>query len=47
VILMESLLEHEWARNYAERPGVHVVSEVAQTIDLLDRLYAPGLTLTA
>jgi DNA processing protein len=47
VVLMESLLEHEWARNYAERPGVHVVSQVTETIELLDRLYDPGLTLIA
>lgn len=47
VVLMEALLEHEWARTYAERPGVHVVSEVADVIDHLDRLYAPELTLTA
>jgi DNA processing protein len=47
VVLMEPLLEHEWARTYAERPGVHVVAEVAEVVDLLDRLYAPDLTLTA
>ena len=47
VVLMEALLEHEWARTYAERPGVHVVAEVAEIIDHLDRLYAPELTLTA
>ena len=47
VVLMKSLLEHEWARDYALRPGVHVVSEVAEVIDHLDRLYALDLTLTA
>lgn len=47
VVLMESLLEHEWARSYAERPGVLVVSDVAEVVDHLDRLYAPNLTLTA
>jgi DNA processing protein len=47
VVLMKSLLEHEWARDYAQRPGVHVVSEVAEVVDHLDRLYAPDLTLTA
>jgi DNA processing protein len=47
VVLMESLLEHEWARAYAERPGVYVVAEVADVVDRLDRLYAPDLTLTA
>jgi len=47
VVLMESLLEHEWARDYAERPGVRVVAEVAEVVDHLDRLYARDLTLTA
>ncbi|MGO9447683.1 MAG: DNA-processing protein DprA [Solirubrobacteraceae bacterium] len=47
VVLMEALLEHEWARAYAERPGVYVVAEVAEVVDRLDRLYAPDLTLTA
>jgi len=47
VVLMKSLLEHEWAQEYARRPGVHVVSEVAEVVDHLDRLYAPDLTLTA
>jgi DNA processing protein len=47
VVLMEALLEHEWARAYAKRPGVHVVAEVAEVVDLLDRLYAPDLVLTA
>ncbi len=47
VVLMESLLEHEWARNYAERPGVLVVADVTEVVDHLDRLYAPNLTLTA
>ena len=27
VFLMRSLLEHDWARDYAERPGVTVVGE--------------------
>jgi DNA processing protein len=47
VVLMESLLEHEWARSYAERPGVYVVAHVAEVVDRLDVLYAPDLTLTA
>jgi len=47
VVLMESLLEHEWARDYAARPGVRVVAEVAEVVDHLDRLYARDLTLTA
>jgi DNA processing protein len=47
VVLMDSLLEHEWARTYAQRPGVYVVSEVSEVVDRLDRLYASDLILTA
>lgn len=46
VVLMDSLMEHEWAQQYAQRPGVHVVAEVSEVIDHLDRLYAPEPTLT-
>jgi DNA processing protein len=38
VFLLESLLEHEWAREYAERPGTHVVSSPDQISTLVDRL---------
>lgn len=38
VFLLESLLEHEWARDYAERPGTHVVTSPEQITALVDRL---------
>jgi DNA processing protein len=50
VVLPESLMEHEWARDYAQRPGVHVITgaaEVTKILDHLDRQYAQDLTLTA
>jgi len=43
VFLMRSLLSHEWARAYAERPGTHVVrsaSEVAEQVERLTSLDA-------
>ncbi|MGB2712482.1 MAG: DNA-processing protein DprA [Conexibacter sp.] len=38
VFLLESLLEHEWARDYAERPGTHVVTSPDQITALVNRL---------
>ena len=43
VFLLESLLEHEWAREYAERPGTHVVKRVDDVVELVDRLAAPDI----
>ncbi|MFC5925229.1 DNA-processing protein DprA [Micromonospora vulcania] len=40
VVLADSLLQHDWAREYASRPGVHVVStanELVATVDLIVR----------
>lgn len=45
VFLLESLMEHEWARGYARRPGTYVVAQGAEIVDHLDRLYASQLTL--
>ncbi len=46
VMLLSSLVdEHEWAREYAARPGVYVVDRVAEVVDRLDRLYASKLSL--
>lgn len=42
VFLLESLLEHEWAREYAERPGTHVVRSPEEITTLVDRLTSPG-----
>jgi DNA processing protein len=38
VFLLESLLEHEWARDYAERPGAHVVGGADDVIEHVERL---------
>jgi DNA processing protein len=36
VFLLSSLLEHDWAREYAERPGAHVVETVDDVLEHLD-----------
>jgi DNA processing protein len=38
VFLLESLLEHEWARECAERPGAHVVAGADAVIERVERL---------
>jgi DNA processing protein len=46
VVLLKSLLDaHEWAREYAELPGVYVVEHIAEVVDQLDGLYSPRLSL--
>jgi DNA processing protein len=43
VFLLEELVEHEaWAREYANRPGTHVVGSAAEITTALDRLTGPG-----
>jgi DNA processing protein len=41
VFLLRSLLNHDWARDYAERPGVTVVDEADDVLARLDELMAP------
>ena len=43
VFLLESLLEHEWAREYAGRPGTHVVGSPGEITTLVGRLTSPGV----
>jgi DNA processing protein len=38
VFLFASLLEHEWARRYAEMPGTHVVETADQVLDRIGQL---------
>ena len=38
VFLLDSLLEHDWARDYSKRPGVTVVAELDDLISGLERL---------
>lgn len=40
VFLMRSLLQHDWARDYARRPGVTVVDNAGHVFDGLQRLAA-------
>ncbi|MFI7443398.1 DNA-processing protein DprA [Nonomuraea indica] len=38
VVMPDHLLEHDWARAYAERPGVHVVSSLSELLSVVERL---------
>ncbi|WP_103960900.1 DNA-processing protein DprA [Nonomuraea solani] len=40
VVMPEQLLEHDWAREYAEKPGVHVVSSLRELLTVVERLMA-------
>ncbi|MGI8537634.1 MAG: DNA-processing protein DprA [Mycobacteriales bacterium] len=47
VFLLDSLLVHDWAQDYARRPGTHVVHDADEVLDKLDKLRAkPGLSWT-
>ena len=43
VFLLEPLLQHDWARQYADRPGTHVVKKVDEVVALVERLAAPDV----
>ena len=45
VFLMHSLLEHAWARDYAERPGVTVVETADDVFAGLQRLASESIDL--
>jgi DNA processing protein len=38
VFLWRTLLDEAWAREVAQRPGVHVIDEPAQVVETLERL---------
>jgi DNA processing protein len=40
VILLDTLLQHDWARDYAQRPNTVVASGVADVLDALESLTA-------
>lgn len=40
VFLLTSLLEHEWARAYAERPGTYVVQDPSEIVERVTELNA-------
>jgi DNA processing protein len=46
VLLLEALLEQQWARELAERPGTHVVHSPAEVTTVVERLTSTG-ALTA
>ena len=46
VFLHESLLEHDWASEYAERPGTTVVSSAADAVGQVERLTSLDVALT-
>jgi DNA processing protein len=46
VFLMRTLLEHDWARDYAQRPGVTVIDTAADVFAALQRLAAESAELT-
>jgi DNA processing protein len=43
LILLESLLRQDWARELAERSGAHVIGSASEIPALLDRLLADSL----
>ena len=40
VFLLRSLMEHTWAQEYREHPGVYVVEEGSEVVQHLERLYS-------
>jgi DNA processing protein len=46
LFLIDSLLEHEWAQQYAERPGAYVVQTADEVVERVERLVVPDV-LTA
>jgi DNA processing protein len=46
VLLWHTLLEHEWAEEFAKRPGTHIVRSPDEIASIVERLSASG-TLVA
>jgi DNA processing protein len=42
VFLLESLLEHQWAREFAAKPGARVISSPEEITTFVERLRSPG-----
>jgi DNA processing protein len=38
VVLTDQLLQHDWARTFAENPGVHVVRGTAELLDVIEEI---------
>ncbi len=45
VFLLQSLLEHEWAREFAERPGCTVISDTNEILKETERIFNPPMEL--
>ena len=45
VFLLDSLLDHDWAQNYALRPGAHVVHDAEGVLAVLDEILIPPAEL--
>lgn len=46
VFLLDTLLEHDWARDFADRPGTRVVRNAADVLTALDYALTPPTELT-
>lgn len=46
VFLLRSLMDHRWAREHAAHPGVYVIDTADEVLEILDREYSTGFTLT-
>lgn len=46
VFLRAALLEQDWAREYAERPGTHVFSAPEEITGAVERLISPDALTT-
>jgi DNA processing protein len=45
VFLLPSLMEHQWARDYAERPGTHLIDTADKVVEILEREYSTDFAL--
>ncbi|WP_440081589.1 DNA-processing protein DprA [Streptosporangium sp. LJ11] len=45
VVMPDQLLEHDWAREYANKPGVHVVSSIEQLLSVIEQMISGGISL--
>jgi DNA processing protein len=45
VFLLSSLLDHDWAQDYARRPGAHVVHDAEEVLAVLDEILTPPAEL--
>ena len=41
VFLLSSLMDHDWAQDYARRPGAYVVHNALEVLAILDEVLTP------